>query len=81
MCPDMLKDGRFLFKGCQRPKGECYRRSGQQEVRTTGREDNGKRGQRDERTTGGEDKGRSGQQEEWTARRTTGGVVNYKGGY
>ena len=77
MCLDMVKDGRFLFKGCQRRKEEGYRRSGQQEVRKV---DSGRSGQREERTTGGEDKGRSRQQEEWTARRTTGGADSYKGG-
>ena len=73
MCIDLVKDGRFLFKGCQRPKGECYRRSGQHEARTTGREDNGKRGQGRERRRGGADSRRSGQQEgqreEWSATR------------
>ena len=70
---DMVKDGRFLFKGCQRPKGERYRRSGQQEVRTTGGEDNGRRGQGEERTAGGvdskEDNGRSGQLQGWIIKR------------
>ena len=78
MCLDMVKDGRFLFKECQRRKGEGYRRSGQQEVRKV---DSERRGQQEERTTGGEDKGRSGQQEYWTARRTTGGADSYKDGY
>ena len=76
MCLDMVKDGRFLFKGCQRRKEEGYRRSGQQEVRKV---DSGRSGQREERTRGGADSRKSGQQGGQQEERTATRMVTKKG--